>query len=97
MVAKSLDRMAAAHLAVERHDADIENCQKKIEKGKSIKERFALTTQYKRQKALMVRAYTELKRTQEATVKLIKAKRQQLEIRLNARILLFPQDTPVYC
>ena len=36
-IAKNLDRMAAAHLAVESHCADIEKCQKEFKKGKSIK------------------------------------------------------------
>lgn len=36
-IAKNLDRMAAAHLAVESHCADIEKCRKEFKKGKSIK------------------------------------------------------------
>ena len=84
-IAKNLDRMAAAHLAVESHDAEVEKCQKEIKKGKSIKERNESTLKYKRQKALMDGAYTELKRAQDATVKSIKTKHRQLEIRLSAR------------
>lgn len=84
-IAKNLDRMAAAHSAVESHDADIENCQKEFKKGKSIQQKNASTAKYKRQKALIDGAYTELKRAQEATLKSIKIKRQQLEIRLSAR------------
>ena len=84
-IAKNLDRMAAAHLAVERHDGDIEKCQKEFKKGKSLQEKNASTVKYKRQKALIDGAYTELKRAQEATLKSIKIKRQQLEIRLSAR------------
>lgn len=77
--------MAAAHLTVESHDADIEKCQKEFKKGKSIQEKNASTVKYKRQKALIEGAYTELKRAQEATLKSIKTKRQQLEVRLSAR------------
>ena len=84
-IAKNLDRMAAAHLAVESHDAEVEKCQKEFKKGKSIKERNESNLKYKRQKTLMDGAYTELKRAQDATVKSIKTKRQQLEIRLSAR------------
>ena len=84
-IAKNLDRMAAAHLAVESHDGDIEKCQKEFKNGKSLQEKNASTVKYKRQKALIDGAYTELKRAQEATLKSIKIKRQQLEIRLRAR------------
>lgn len=77
--------MAAAHLAVERHDGDIEKYQKELKKGKSLQEKNASTVKYKRQKALIDGAYTELKRAQEATLKSIKIKRQQMEIRLSAR------------
>lgn len=81
----NLDRMAAAHSAVEAIDADMEGCQKKFKKGKSIQQRKNDTAEYKRQKALMDGAYTELKRAQEATIKSIKAKQQQLEIRLGEK------------
>lgn len=84
-IAKNLDPMAAAHLTVESHDAEIEKCQKEFKKGKSIQEKIASTVKCKRQKALIEGAYTELKRAQEATLKSIKTKRQQLEVRLSAR------------
>ena len=84
-IGKNLERMAAAHLAVESHDADIQACQKEFKKGKSIKDKNSSTLKYKREKALMDGAYTELKRAQDATTKSIKTKRQQLEIRLSAR------------
>ncbi len=58
---KNLDRMAAAHEAVERHDAN-------IEKYKKEKEANAL----KRAKVLMDGAYSELKKAQEAATKSIK-------------------------
>ena len=85
-ISKNLERMAAAHLAVESHDADIQACQKEFKRGKkSIKDKNSSTLKYKREKALMDGAYTELKRAQDATTKSIKTKRQQLEIRLSAR------------
>ena len=49
-IAKNLDRMAAAHLAVENHDAEVEKCQKEFKKGKSIKERNESNLKFKIQK-----------------------------------------------
>ena len=49
MIAENLDRMAAAHLAVESHDGDIEKSQKEFKKGKSLQEKKASTVKYKRQ------------------------------------------------
>lgn len=63
----------------------MKNARKSLKKESQLKEKNALTLKYKRQKALIDGAYTELKRAQDATLKSIKTKRQQLEIRLSAR------------
>ena len=80
----NLDRMAAAHLAVEAIDSEIQECQTKFSEAKSSKNRDALRKDYKRKKVILDGAYTELKRAQEATVKSIKVKRQQINFCLES-------------
>ena len=73
---KNLERMTAAHLALEGHDAKVEE----LKRGNK-------SSALKREKALMEGAYTELKKAQEAAVKSIKVKRQQVEMRLSSKML----------
>ena len=76
MLGKNLERMTAAHLALEGHDAKVEE----LKRGNK-------SSALKREKALMEGAYTELKKAQEAAVKSIKVKRQQVEMCLSSKML----------
>lgn len=78
-LANNLDRMTAAHLVVEAIDAEIQECQTNFSGAKTHSERDALNKEYKRKKIIMDGAFTELKRAQEATVKSMKVKRQQID------------------
>ncbi|CAH3046273.1 unnamed protein product [Porites lobata] len=73
---KNLERMTAAHLALEGHDAKVEELKRGNE-----------SSVLKHEKALMEGAYTELKKAQEVAVKSIKVKRQQVEMRLSSKML----------
>ena len=85
-LAKNLERMAAAHAAVETLDAELEKCKQSFQMGNiSVKEKSALKAEYNGKKDLMDGAYTELKRAQEASVKAIKIKRQQLDVHLSKK------------
>lgn len=78
-LAKNMERMVAAHAAVE-------TCKQSFQMGNiSVKEKSALKAEYNGKKDLMDRAYTELKRAQEASVKAIKIKRQQLDVHLSKK------------
>ena len=73
---KNLEHMTAAHLALEGHDAKVEELKRGNE-----------SSVLKHEKALMEGAYTELKKAQEAAVKSIKVKQQQVEMRLSSKML----------
>jgi len=75
---KNLDRMSAAHLAVESIASEVQECQTKFKAAKKQSQRKLFTDDYKRKKVLLDGAYTELKRAQEATVKSIHVQRQQI-------------------
>ena len=75
---KKLDRMSAAHLAVELIDSEVQECQAKFKASKKQSQRKLFTDDYKRKKVLLDGAYTELKRAQEATVKSIHVQRQKI-------------------
>ena len=66
-IPKNLDRMAAAHSAVENIDKDIQDSRNSFEKATSIKERNKYRKEYERKKKILDGAYTELKKAQEAT------------------------------
>ena len=84
-IPKNLDRMAAAHSAVENIDKDIQDSRNSFEKATSIKERNKYRKEYERKKKILDGAYTELKRAQEATAKSIKTKRKQLDTILKSQ------------
>lgn len=85
-LAKNLERMAAAHAAIETLEAELEKCKQSFQMGNiSVKEKSALKAEYNGKKDLMDGAYTELKRAQEASVKAIKIKRQQLDVHLSKK------------
>ena len=84
-IPKNLDRMAAAQLAVENQDKEIKKCQEAFKGARSVAEKGKHTQRYNRNKVLMDGSYTELKRAQDATMKSIKVKREQLEGRLKSR------------
>ena len=73
---KNLECITAAHLALEGHDAKVEE----LKRGNK-------SSALKREKAFMEGAYTELKKAQEAAVKSIKVKRQQVEMYLSSKML----------
>lgn len=82
-ILKNVDRMCAAHQAVEEHDQTMTGIQKGFKKAKTIPDRKKSTKEYDREKLLMDGAYTELKRAQDALSKSIKVKQIEIENRLN--------------
>ena len=81
---KNLDRMSAAHLAVESIDSEVQECQTKFKAVKKRSQRKLFTNDYKRKKVLLDSAYTELKRAQEEIVKSIHVQRQQINSSLES-------------
>ena len=93
---KKLDRMSAAHLAVESIDSEEQECQAKFKVAKKQSQRKLFTDDYKRKKVLLDGAYTELKRAQEATVKSIDVQRQQINSYLESSKEDSDQDFTYY-
>ena len=86
-VMKNIDRMSAAHAAVEGNDIKLQELIKRnLDKSSFSKlERIQLTSEYNKKKILFDEAYTELKRAQDATVKALKVKKEEMEKRLRAK------------
>ena len=82
-IPKNLDRMAAAHAAVEKADEELNDCRMNFEKARTEKERQAARQEFEVKQILMDGAYTELKKAQDATTKSVKAKRKELDQKLN--------------
>ena len=82
-IPKNLDRMAAAHAAVEKADEELNDCRMNFEKARAEKERQAARQEFEVKQTLMDGAYTELKKAQDATIKSVKAKRKELDQKLN--------------
>ena len=81
---KNLDRMSAAHLAVESIDSEVQECQTKFKAAKEQSQRTLFAIDYKRKKVLLDSAYTELKRAQKEAVKSIHVQRQQINSSLES-------------
>ena len=81
-ILKNVDRMSAAHQAVEEYDQKVTRIQKRFKEAETIADRRKSTQKYEREKLLMDGAYTELKRAQDALSKSIKVKRMEIENRL---------------
>ena len=77
-IPKNLDRMAAAHAAVERLDKEMEE-YRELQKRASSKEKEELKKKFGKSKQLLDGAYTELKRAQDAALKSIRGKRKSLD------------------
>lgn len=81
-IPKNVDRMSAAHQAVEEHDQKVTGVQTLFKEATTLPDRKKFTKKYEREKLLMDGAYTELKRAQDALSKSIKVKRTEIENRL---------------
>ena len=84
-ILKNMDRMSAAHHAVEELDQGMTEIQESFNKAKAVADRKKCTEGYERKKLLLDGAYTELKRAQDALSKSIKVKRTEIENRLKVR------------
>ena len=75
--------MAAAHAAVEKADKELNDYRMNFEKARTEKERQAARQEFEVRQTFMDGAFTELKKTQDATIKSVKAKRKELDQKLN--------------
>ena len=82
-IPKNLDRMAAAHAAVEKADKELNDYRMNFEKARTEKERQAARQEFEVRQTFMDGAFTELKKAQDATIKSVKAKRKELDQKLN--------------
>jgi hypothetical protein len=78
-IPKNLQRMETANLNVQRANANLEKVKEEFEKAKSTVEEEKNKKQWKRSKDDMDEAYTKLKQAQDATMKALVVKQQQLE------------------
>ena len=78
-IPKNLQRMETANLNVQRANANLEKVKEEFEKAKSTVEEEKNKKQWKRSKDDMDEAYTNLKQAQDATMKALVVKQQQLE------------------
>lgn len=78
-IPKNLQRMETANLNVQRANANLEKVKEEFEKAKSTVEEEKIKKQWKRSKDDMDEAYTKLKQAQDATMKALVVKQQQLE------------------
>ena len=78
-IPKNLQRMETANLNVQRANANLEKVKEEFEKAKSTVEEEKIKNQWKRSKDDMDEAYTKLKQAQDATMKALVVKQQQLE------------------
>ena len=78
-IPKNLQRMETANFNVQRANANLEKVKEEFEKAKSTVEEEKIKKQWKRSKDDMDEAYTKLKQAQDATMKALVVKQQQLE------------------
>lgn len=84
-ITENMERMAAAHQAVEELDLKVKNIQDSFKAAKTVALREQNSKKYVKEKLLLDGAYTELKRAQDAITKSIKVKRKEIDDRLRAR------------
>ena len=84
-ISKNVERMSAAHHAVECIDQEVEEVQEAFQAAQTLVDRRKYSKEYERKKLLLDGAYTELKRAQDALTKSMKAKERDIENRLAER------------
>ena len=84
-ISKNVERMSAAHHAVEGIDQEVEEVQEAFQAAQTLVDRKKYSKEYERKKLLLDGAYTELKRAQDALTKSMKAKERDIENRLAER------------
>ena len=84
-ISKNVERMSAAHHAVEGIDQEVEEVQETFQAAQTLVDRRKYSKEYERKKLLLDGAYTELKRAQDALTKSMKAKERDIENRLAER------------
>lgn len=84
-ISKNVERMSAAHHAVEGIDQEVEEVQEAFQAAQTLVDRRKYSKEYERKKLLLDGAYTELKRAQDALTKSMKAKERDIENRLAER------------
>ena len=84
-ISKNVERMSAAHHAVEAIDQEVEEVQEAFQAAQTLVDRRKYSKEYERKKLLLDGAYTELKRAQDALTKSMKAKERDIENRLAER------------
>ena len=84
-ISKNVERMSAAHHAVEGIDQEVEKVQEAFQAAQTLVDRRKYSKEYERKKLLLDGAYTELKRAQDALTKSMKAKERDIENRLAER------------
>ncbi|CAH3195265.1 unnamed protein product [Porites evermanni] len=82
---KNVERMSAAHHAVEGIDQEVEEVQEAFQAVQTLVDRRKYSKEYERKKLPLDGAYTELKRAQDALTKSMKAKERDIENRLAER------------
>ena len=84
-ISKNVERMSAAHHAVEGIDQEVEKVQEAFQAAQTLVDRRKYSKEYERKKLVLDGAYTELKRAQDALTKSMKAKERDIENRLAER------------
>lgn len=84
-ISKNVERMSAAHHAVEGIDQEVEEVQEAFQAAQTLVDWRKYSKEYERKKLLLDGAYTELKRAQDALTKSMKAKERDIENRLAER------------
>lgn len=83
-IPNNIERMSAAHEAVEELDKKMTNRRDAFESAKTSSLRKKNTKKYKKEQLLLDGAYTELKHAQDALTKSMKVKRKEIEDRLRS-------------
>lgn len=83
-IPNNIERMSAAHEAVEELDKKTTNRRDVFESAKTSSLSKKNTKKYKKEQLLLDGAYTELKHAQDALTKSTKVKRKEIEDRLRS-------------